>query len=244
MLYELLRLVQEHKLFLRNDPISKTPGYPDFKSFFEATLKKPFTQWAELEATYHFVSLNCPEVLQKTYTEALTLVQQRRQRLEEASEDRRVGNGANKQPGDTKFSVSSDSRHGVQNRKSITPKIDTRLRAIKRAPQVVRQLYENDLIGEKQAAKLGTIKQSEEKRIAVQEIIEKLEKIPIEAKTKEERKLVKREVNQLINQRLSVFNSNVMNDPAKAAQAIQVILKRFEGEKLRKLIELLREDLQ
>lgn len=70
VLYELLRLVQERKLFLRDDPISKTPGYPDFKSFFEATLKKPFTQWAELESTYHFVNANCPEVLGKPYTEA------------------------------------------------------------------------------------------------------------------------------------------------------------------------------
>lgn len=70
MLYELLKIVEEQKLYRREDPISKTPGYPSFKAFFEASLKESFEQWAEWEAAYRVVTRNSPNFFEKIAPEA------------------------------------------------------------------------------------------------------------------------------------------------------------------------------
>ena len=72
VIYQALEWVEQDELY--KDPRAMSPDeiYPDFKSFFEARLKKPFTMWMELEQTHHYVSKFAPELIDKTFNEAQT----------------------------------------------------------------------------------------------------------------------------------------------------------------------------
>lgn len=80
--------------------------------------------------------------------------------------DRRANNGANRRPGEPGFHAEPeleynlesesgrDSRHDVGNH--VNDERQTRrYRAIKRAPEHIRKLYENNCLGETEAARLG-----------------------------------------------------------------------------------------
>jgi hypothetical protein len=61
VIYQALEWVEQEELY--KDPRVMNPDevYPDFKSFFEARLKKPFTMWMELEQTHRYVAKYAPE---------------------------------------------------------------------------------------------------------------------------------------------------------------------------------------
>lgn len=70
ILYELLRLIQKYKLYTDLpkgwDPVKREVEravYADFKTFFEAEIKRPFTVFQELEQTYRFASENAPDFM-------------------------------------------------------------------------------------------------------------------------------------------------------------------------------------
>lgn len=67
VIYQALEWVEQEELY--KDPRVMNPDeiYPDFKSFFEARLKRPFTLWMELEQTHHYVSKYAPELIDKTW---------------------------------------------------------------------------------------------------------------------------------------------------------------------------------
>jgi hypothetical protein len=67
VIYQALEWVEQDELY--KDPRAMNPDeiYPDFKSYFEARLKKPFTMWMELEQTHHYVSRYAPELIDKTW---------------------------------------------------------------------------------------------------------------------------------------------------------------------------------
>ena len=70
VIYQALEWVEQDELY--KDPRAMSPDeiYPDFKSFFEARLKRPFTMWMELEQTHHYVSKFAPELIDKTWGDA------------------------------------------------------------------------------------------------------------------------------------------------------------------------------
>jgi hypothetical protein len=67
--YQLLALIKKRELY-RNPDWIFAPGeknrraYSSFEEYFEERLRQPFARWAELEATYHFVTALCPELLE------------------------------------------------------------------------------------------------------------------------------------------------------------------------------------
>lgn len=67
VIYQALEWVEKDELY--KDPRAMSPDeiYPDFKSYFEARLKKPFTMWMELEQTHHYVSKYAPDLIDKTW---------------------------------------------------------------------------------------------------------------------------------------------------------------------------------
>lgn len=112
-----------------------------------------------------------------------------------------------------------------------------RLRAIKdRAPAIVRQFYEDNLIGEIEAAKLGPVKPSEDRKEVIAGIVEKLEGLPVRDRTDKEKRDIKRQLNQMINQRMGTCDFKVIDDPVKAARALG---KRFKGDRRHQLIDSL-----
>jgi len=70
VIYQALEWVEQDKLY--QDPRVMEPGevYPDFKSYFEARLKKPFTLWIEMEQTHRYVTKFAPDLIQKAWPEA------------------------------------------------------------------------------------------------------------------------------------------------------------------------------
>ncbi len=72
-----------------------------------------------------------------------------------------------------KFQSHPDSPHGEENRHDRSGHaMKTRLRAIKeRAPEIVRQLYEQDLIGVEAAASMGPLKPTERRQEVITEVV-------------------------------------------------------------------------
>jgi hypothetical protein len=81
MLYELLQIVEEDKLYA--DPRRVGPGagggsgthggaaaYDSFAAYFEDRVKRPFIHWSELDKTYHYVQRYAPELFGGTYDKA------------------------------------------------------------------------------------------------------------------------------------------------------------------------------
>jgi hypothetical protein len=68
--YKALEWVEKEELY--KDPLvmNQDGSTPDFKSFFEVRLKRPFTLWFELEQTHHYVTKYAPELIDKTWGEA------------------------------------------------------------------------------------------------------------------------------------------------------------------------------
>jgi hypothetical protein len=60
-----LEWVEAEKLY--EDPRATAPDekYPDFKSYFEARLKKPFTLWIEMEQTHRYVTKYAPDLIER-----------------------------------------------------------------------------------------------------------------------------------------------------------------------------------
>jgi len=68
--YELLELVRAQELYRRDDFLYSKQTYPTFEAFFTDVLGQPFTTWADLEATYHFVEKVKPVLFGATFSEA------------------------------------------------------------------------------------------------------------------------------------------------------------------------------
>lgn len=62
VIYELLKLVEEKELYKKENSLNNSKIYNSFQEFFEDTLKRPFEEWARLEADYNYVSKYCPEL--------------------------------------------------------------------------------------------------------------------------------------------------------------------------------------
>jgi len=70
VIYQVLEWVEQEKLYQDPRAIDPSEKYDDFKSYFEARLKKPFTMWFELEQTHHYVTKFAPDLVEKTFSEA------------------------------------------------------------------------------------------------------------------------------------------------------------------------------
>jgi hypothetical protein len=68
-LCQVLQWVESEKLYA-DTRVFPHQTFPDFKSFFEARLKKPFALWYELEQTHRFVTNYAPDLIDKTFGEA------------------------------------------------------------------------------------------------------------------------------------------------------------------------------
>ena len=92
MLYELLSIVKEDKLYA--DPKRVGPGapgdasahgqassYKDFAAYFEDRVKRPWQQWAELEATYQYASHYAKDLLNQIFGKACDAMQRAKQLL-------------------------------------------------------------------------------------------------------------------------------------------------------------------
>jgi hypothetical protein len=53
-IYELLVLIRDQELYKKDGFLHGNQKFPTFEAFFEEVLGKPFSTWAELEATYRF----------------------------------------------------------------------------------------------------------------------------------------------------------------------------------------------
>ncbi len=86
MLYELLNIVKEDKLYA--DPKRVGPGapgdatahgqessYKDFAAYFEDRVKRPWQQWAELEATYQYAAHYAKDLLKQIFGKARDTMQ-------------------------------------------------------------------------------------------------------------------------------------------------------------------------
>lgn len=69
MTYELLRIVQETRLFERPMPDRKTT-FPSFEAYVEHYLGSGLEAWVELESTYKFAHQIAPRLFGKRYTAA------------------------------------------------------------------------------------------------------------------------------------------------------------------------------
>jgi hypothetical protein len=83
--YRLLKIIEEKQIY-RNALIlgyGKDQGisYQNFAEYFEAVVKRPFAEWAELEDTYHYVARFAPDLFQRSYSEAKGVRVQGRMRL-------------------------------------------------------------------------------------------------------------------------------------------------------------------
>jgi hypothetical protein len=83
VIYQALEWVEEEELY--KDPRVMNPDeiYPDFKSFFEARLKKPFTLWIEMEQTHRYVTKFAPDLIEKTWGDARTKAAEHYQQLDD-----------------------------------------------------------------------------------------------------------------------------------------------------------------
>jgi hypothetical protein len=69
VVYELLKLVEEKELYKKESSLNNSKIYNSFEEFFEDTLKRPFEEWARLEADYNYVSKYCPELFNSPYSQ-------------------------------------------------------------------------------------------------------------------------------------------------------------------------------
>lgn len=69
VVYELLKIVEEKELYKKESSLNNSKIYGSFQEFFEDTLKRPFEEWARLEADYNYVSKYCPELFNSYYSE-------------------------------------------------------------------------------------------------------------------------------------------------------------------------------
>ncbi|MGD1805312.1 hypothetical protein ACP6PL_07695 [Dapis sp. BLCC M126] len=69
VIYELLKLVEEEELYKKESSLNNSKIYDNFQEYFEDTLKRPFEEWARLEANYNYVSKYCPELFSSNYSE-------------------------------------------------------------------------------------------------------------------------------------------------------------------------------
>src|SRR4030095_14320824 len=56
--YQLLKIVEEEGIYKKAIVLDRTresATYPNFQAYWEQEVKRPFTEWAELEQTYQFV---------------------------------------------------------------------------------------------------------------------------------------------------------------------------------------------
>jgi len=70
MIYKVLEWIEAEKLYEDSAAMDAAESFPDFKSYFEARLKKPFTMWMELEQTHHYVTNFAPELIDRTWGDA------------------------------------------------------------------------------------------------------------------------------------------------------------------------------
>lgn len=69
VIYELLKLVEEEELYKKESSLNNSKIYDNFQEYFEDTLKRPFEEWARLEADFNYVSKYCPELFSGDYSE-------------------------------------------------------------------------------------------------------------------------------------------------------------------------------
>ena len=86
MIYKVLEWIEAEKLYQDSTAMDSTEIFPDFKSYFEARLKKPFTLWMELEQTHHYVTNFAPELIEKTFTEAQAALAAKMQQADAADQ--------------------------------------------------------------------------------------------------------------------------------------------------------------
>jgi hypothetical protein len=77
VIYELLALVRDRELFKGAGDLGRGKTFASFDAYFVDTIGKPFETWVELEKTYQFVSECQPALVQKTFAEARTALQER-----------------------------------------------------------------------------------------------------------------------------------------------------------------------
>lgn len=69
VVYQMLHLVEERRLYA--DPVyMKGETFATFAEYFEARIGKPFSTWADLEATHHYVQRFRPELVNASFQEA------------------------------------------------------------------------------------------------------------------------------------------------------------------------------
>ena len=96
VIYFLLRLMREEELYNRPGYLEQDQVFPDFKSYFEATMKLPISTWAELEGTYRFVQDYAPELWGAAYSKARL---ESLRKLEEFDQETRRPVGTNQHSG-------------------------------------------------------------------------------------------------------------------------------------------------
>lgn len=69
VIYELLKVVEQKELYKQESSLSNSTIYNTFQDFFEDTLKRPFEEWARLEADYKYVSQYLPELFKVSYSD-------------------------------------------------------------------------------------------------------------------------------------------------------------------------------
>lgn len=76
LFYHMLKVIEDQQVY-KNARVIGSPhvgpkSYATFREYFEAEVKEPFEQWAELEQTYHFVTTYAPHLFDRQYSEART----------------------------------------------------------------------------------------------------------------------------------------------------------------------------
>jgi hypothetical protein len=83
---QVLQWIETEKLFSEPRVFGDGQTFPDFKSFFEKRIKKPFSLWYELEQTYRFVTRFAPEMIEATFGEARAAAAKYAQEVAERSQ--------------------------------------------------------------------------------------------------------------------------------------------------------------
>jgi len=130
------------------------------------------------------------------------------------AEDRRRMNGANQHTG-----AKEDSPPGAEN--ADTPDVDTRLRAILRAPEQVRDLYRADLIGQKEAARLGPKNPTPEESAKVTEVAIAVADV-VKTAPKPATSRAKRDIQRQVNKTVREMTGS---EPAPAERLFRELVK-------------------
>jgi hypothetical protein len=67
LIYEALGWMERDKLYEDPNALEGNQVFADFKSYFEARIKRPFTFWFELEKTHRYVTNYAPELINQTW---------------------------------------------------------------------------------------------------------------------------------------------------------------------------------